>query len=76
MSGNRVDVSCAWDGRPLAALSPHCCRARCAPFTFLRLLGFPPLNHLRVAGLVHGNLRRALVYSPGASSIPISPWRS
>ena len=45
-----------WGRRLLATLSLRFCRGRCAPFTFLCLLGFPGPNHLRVAGLVHGNL--------------------
>lgn len=44
----------------LAAVLSCAVRSIC----FFSLLGFPEPNHLRVAGLVHGNLRRASVYSP------------
>ena len=40
----------------LAKLSPLFPCARCTPFAFLYLLGFPGPNYLRAAGFVHNNL--------------------
>lgn len=62
--------------RILATLSPRFCRGRCAPFVFLCLLGFPGANHLRVARLVHDNLRRAPVYSRRGAAPRVRPLKT